>query len=632
MPSVRRLSVDRALTGTRAVALAVTASLTLASATTLAVALPAAHANTAPSGGLATVHPIAPITLVDTSVGIGSPKRALRHGKGLYVQVGGTHSLPAATDSLTLSVLVTGATGNGQLWIGPGKVKAAAALAVGKGRQSVASFTSQLSVKHSLYLSYAGTGSVQVRVVAEAYTAGDLTGSSYFPTSPIRVADTWKGVGLPAHLLGRHSSATVQIAGRAGIPASATAALVTVSTNSASGSGAITAGASRSNTAPVVAFSRGTQVTAAVLSTLSPTGKLTLVNSSDGKVGVIVSVVGYYVSGTTGLLFQAIAPTPVVDTGTGIGSPRSPLSATARTVGVRAAAQLPASARAVTVSLLLPAPGRAAVSAGATGAAMSTVLLTEAGQPADASTVLPLSASGSFSVRAKGARVQARINVLGYFAPLPGTPGQPSPTATTPPVSPPTSTPPTTSPPTSTPPTTTPPTSTPPTTTPPVVNHPSVAHVSPANNATNVNPLTTSVVTDLILPNGGVLPSSLNASTVSLVNNTTHAQVPAHYSTSGGADTINVSPSVPLAANTTYTFTVTGGATDVTGVGFTPFSSTFKTGSAPRRSTRAWSSPRWPRSPPARCSPASPRAPTASSTPQRSTATSSGTTSAPTAR
>ncbi len=107
---------------------------------------------------------------------------------------------------------------------------------------------------------------------------------------------------------------------------------------------------------------------------------------------------------------------------------------------------------------------------------------------------------------------------------------------------------------------------------------PGVRTSTPANGATNV-PLTTSVVEDLVLPGGGVAQASLTSSTVTLTRVSDGAAVPANAITSGGGDVVNLSPTAPLAANTTYRFSLTAGVRDVAGRAFAPFSAVFTTGS-----------------------------------------------------
>ncbi|MGX6607209.1 Ig-like domain-containing protein [Micromonosporaceae bacterium Da 78-11] len=106
---------------------------------------------------------------------------------------------------------------------------------------------------------------------------------------------------------------------------------------------------------------------------------------------------------------------------------------------------------------------------------------------------------------------------------------------------------------------------------------PAVRTSTPANLATGV-PLTTSVVEDLVLPNGGVAAASLTSGSVSLTRLGDGVAVPATTITSGGGDVINLSPTAPLTANTAYRFTITGAATDVTGKPFAPYSIVFTTG------------------------------------------------------
>lgn len=107
---------------------------------------------------------------------------------------------------------------------------------------------------------------------------------------------------------------------------------------------------------------------------------------------------------------------------------------------------------------------------------------------------------------------------------------------------------------------------------------PSVRTPHPANLATGVDPATTSVVSDLRLPNGGVEGASLTAQSVRLTRVSDGAVIPSGAATSGGSDTINLSPTEPLDPNTLYRFELTADATDITGAHFLPYSLVFTTG------------------------------------------------------
>ena len=112
---------------------------------------------------------------------------------------------------------------------------------------------------------------------------------------------------------------------------------------------------------------------------------------------------------------------------------------------------------------------------------------------------------------------------------------------------------------------------------------PSVATVTPANGASNVEPTIPSffVALDVNLPNGGIEQSSVTSSTVQLYPTGSPTNVvPANITVSGGRDAITYTPTEDLAPFTSYTFELTSGVTDVSGAAFLPFTSSFTTGAA----------------------------------------------------
>lgn len=105
---------------------------------------------------------------------------------------------------------------------------------------------------------------------------------------------------------------------------------------------------------------------------------------------------------------------------------------------------------------------------------------------------------------------------------------------------------------------------------------PAVVGSTPANLATAVAP-TATVTEDLALPGGRVDDTTL-AGNVTLSRVSTGAAVAARVSTSGGGDTISLSPEAPLAASALYRFDVTSGVRDISGLAFLPHSVVFTTG------------------------------------------------------
>ncbi|MEM1013804.1 MAG: Ig-like domain-containing protein, partial [Planctomycetota bacterium] len=85
------------------------------------------------------------------------------------------------------------------------------------------------------------------------------------------------------------------------------------------------------------------------------------------------------------------------------------------------------------------------------------------------------------------------------------------------------------------------------------------------------------VAVDLFLPNASVAGATLDGN-VTLTRVSDGLVVPATLNTTGGGDSIVVTPDRALDADTEYRFDVTAGVTDLLGVAFQPFSSTFATG------------------------------------------------------
>ena len=110
---------------------------------------------------------------------------------------------------------------------------------------------------------------------------------------------------------------------------------------------------------------------------------------------------------------------------------------------------------------------------------------------------------------------------------------------------------------------------------------PRISAVLPRDGAVGVSPSTSVSANELYLPNGrngvfGVENASITPRTVRLYKLPSNTAVPATANGTGGGDAINLTPTFPLEANTTYRFEVDG-VKDLTGVPFASFSSTFTT-------------------------------------------------------
>ena len=112
-----------------------------------------------------------------------------------------------------------------------------------------------------------------------------------------------------------------------------------------------------------------------------------------------------------------------------------------------------------------------------------------------------------------------------------------------------------------------------------VVGQPSVAFTAPLVNATNV-PIDQPIEADLHLPNAAIDPTTITAANVYLYRSSDKSLVPAVVNTSGGGDSIILTPLSPLAPTTQYTFVITSGVLDKTGAMMTPFQMSFTTAAA----------------------------------------------------
>lgn len=135
------------------------------------------------------------------------------------------------------------------------------------------------------------------------YTQGSPAAGGYVPITPQRIVDTRTGLGLPASPLQPGTTSTIQVTGRAGIPAGASGAIVNftvVNQTKASWISPYPADGTRSLAS--VNFGPTTDATAAQVglsTTQAPVGAFKLYNAS-ATTDLVVDVVGYFTSGIHG--------------------------------------------------------------------------------------------------------------------------------------------------------------------------------------------------------------------------------------------------------------------------------------------------------------------------------------------
>ncbi len=251
-----------------------------------------------------------------------------------------------------------------------------------------------------------------------AVTAVPLRGDGgYVPVPPTRLVDTRTSF----QALGPGQRADVVVAGRAGVPADATAVALNVTAVHATThthlrvwpAGAPMPGASSVNTD--ASRTQAAMVTVGV----GGEGKVSVYNAA-GTLHYIVDVLGYYTTDTAGSArYTPVDPVRALDTRAGGGSALG--GDAARVVDVAAVLGVPpASVSAVAVNLTTPTaagPGYVVAYGGGEVPATSSVNLSTSGDVANRA-VVPV-VDGTITVRLRGGPAHVVVDVVGWY----GAPG-----------------------------------------------------------------------------------------------------------------------------------------------------------------------------------------------------------------
>ena len=241
------------------------------------------------------------------------------------VQVAGQAGVPAEATGVFMNVTTVGPNGIGYVVVYPdtagnGATKAPVA--------STVNFEPGADVANSAFVAlpadgkvcYATKGASNVGVLMDVagYT---LAGSGLTMQTSTRLLDTRPGavhVGTVTGPVTPGQPHTVQVTGKAGVPAGATAVLVNVTVTGTAGNGNLrvfAAGQAVPGTS-VLNFAPGKDKANAAIVALSDTGKLsffsdTFAGTATNPVQVIIDVVGYVEAGSA---FTAITPSRALDT------------------------------------------------------------------------------------------------------------------------------------------------------------------------------------------------------------------------------------------------------------------------------------------------------------------------------
>jgi uncharacterized protein (DUF1501 family) len=269
--------------------------------------------------------PLSPRRIGDTRDGTGGlPRRKLRPRESVRLKVAGVGGVPASgCTAVVVNVTSVEPTAAMYFTVYPGSTARplSANLNGGPGRP----------VPNLVVMGVGDDGRIEVfnshgetHCVVDVFgyfTAG--AGDRFVATSPRRLFDTRSGTGIRRGKILDRTKVDVQVAGKAGVPASgATAVVMNLAVTQPSASGYLRASpkgtaASTSN----VNFGVGDTIPNLVICKIGSGGKITLDGRSDTH--AVGDVFGYFAAG--GDLLQAMGPQRVLDTRSGLGAAPGPV-------------------------------------------------------------------------------------------------------------------------------------------------------------------------------------------------------------------------------------------------------------------------------------------------------------------
>ncbi len=262
---------------------------------------------------------VVPSRVLDTRYGIGAPRVPLGASKTLTLKVTGTGGVPSSgVGAVVLNLTGISPTSATHLTVWPGGAARPAASSLNLAPGQVAP---------NLVVAGVGRGGVVNlhNYAGSVDLVADVTG--WFPEAsglqtvvPTRVLDTRSGLGAPRARVGAGGVLTVELAGRAGIPATGVSAVVVNLTGVAPTNNTFVtvwpAGATRPGTSTLNA-TRGVVTPNLAVATVGTGGRVSLYNQT-GSIDLVADVVAWFPSSAA---YRATTPARILDTRLGLGAP-----------------------------------------------------------------------------------------------------------------------------------------------------------------------------------------------------------------------------------------------------------------------------------------------------------------------
>jgi hypothetical protein len=268
-----------------------------------------------------------PVRVLDTRTGLGARAGAVRAGGHLDLQVAGSGVVPADATAVVLNVTAVRPSAATDVRVYPTPVTASPVptvsnlnLAAGETRANAV--TVAVGDAGRVRLRNSRGGVTLLADLAGWYAPGAASG--FTPADPVRLLDTRIALGAAAGApVPGGGAVELQVAGTAGVPATATAVALTVTAVGASAPTDIRVSPGGGDPTAVPAVSSvnaapGAPVPNLVVVKTGPGGTVRLRNTA-GQVHLLADLAGWY--GPDGSLFRAVAPARVLDTRRSFGVP-----------------------------------------------------------------------------------------------------------------------------------------------------------------------------------------------------------------------------------------------------------------------------------------------------------------------
>ena len=274
--------------------------------------------------------PVSPGRVLDTrdGTGTGGVVDPIGPDEVLDLKVTNVAGVPATgVTAIALNVTATNASADSHLKVWPAGSPQPDA--------SNLNFTPGISIPNLVIARVGTDGKVSLRnnagavdVVADVqgwFSNAGTGGSRYAPVNPQRILDTREGLGGAAAQVGPFSSIEVAVTGVAGVPADATAVVLNMTVDQATGPESYLSVWPAGATPPTASnlnFTGGPATTNLVIARVGEGGKVVVYNHL-GSTDVIADVQGWFAApaATTGSSYFPTNPARILDSRNGVGTP-----------------------------------------------------------------------------------------------------------------------------------------------------------------------------------------------------------------------------------------------------------------------------------------------------------------------